>query len=285
MGTDAPRIVPDVVSGEPRVLATARRARPHRPAAGGCPFCPGNEEATPPEVSRVARSADGRWTARCIPNLYPLLPTHELVVMTPRHVESARDLSDDEWLATAQLLVERYREHEDHPDHVVSAFINDGERAGASIPHAHLQLVAGPVTELASRWMLHAVDPGSCGVCHSLAANDLRIAERSGAVLCAHPTPIGNGGLLAGPAAHDSSLTRADPEVLAAALGMACRAAPTDVDFNVLLRSRPDLGHWHLEVVPRRGYQAGAELSLGIGVTLTDPAEVAAGARERLAHA
>ena len=34
-----------------------------------CPFCPGNEEATPPALETV--EADGSWSMRVIPNRYP----------------------------------------------------------------------------------------------------------------------------------------------------------------------------------------------------------------------
>ena len=34
-----------------------------------CPFCPGNEESTPPVIETVGESGD--WTLRVVPNLYP----------------------------------------------------------------------------------------------------------------------------------------------------------------------------------------------------------------------
>ena len=34
-----------------------------------CPFCPGNEEATPPALETIDNT--GAWTIRVVPNLYP----------------------------------------------------------------------------------------------------------------------------------------------------------------------------------------------------------------------
>ncbi|MFM8354721.1 MAG: galactose-1-phosphate uridylyltransferase, partial [Gammaproteobacteria bacterium] len=40
-------------------------AEPDRP----CPFCPGNEESTPPALETVG--ASGEWQVRVVPNRYP----------------------------------------------------------------------------------------------------------------------------------------------------------------------------------------------------------------------
>ena len=67
------------------IFAPSRARRPHEfrgaclkstPEAAGkaCPFCPGNEKLTPPEIIRVPtwglpKSAD--WRVRVIPNMFP----------------------------------------------------------------------------------------------------------------------------------------------------------------------------------------------------------------------
>src|SRR2546430_6429445 len=47
----------------PRIIPV--EADPDRP----CPFCPGNEEATPPALE--AYGPGGQWQGRVVPNLYP----------------------------------------------------------------------------------------------------------------------------------------------------------------------------------------------------------------------
>src|SRR3954465_15716826 len=41
----------------------------------GCPFCPGNEFLTPPEIAALREQ--GRWTWRIVPNRYPAVRTEE----------------------------------------------------------------------------------------------------------------------------------------------------------------------------------------------------------------
>ncbi len=63
MGDDRVRASP----APHRLRSPIRRGR--RPPERPCPFCPGNEEATPPALETVDSS--GSWQVRVIPNLYP----------------------------------------------------------------------------------------------------------------------------------------------------------------------------------------------------------------------
>ena len=78
-----------------------------------CPFCPGNEETTPPEVAAFRPGGTGQWTVRVVPNRFPalqvegeLLPTgegiydrvngvgaHEVIIETPDHFANLGTLS------------------------------------------------------------------------------------------------------------------------------------------------------------------------------------------------
>src|SRR5207245_7419466 len=85
--------------------------------AGPCPFCPGNEAMTPPELL-VHREPNLRangpgWTLRVIPNKFPALRTeismsrrgvgpydqmagvgaHEVIIETPQHGRALHELS------------------------------------------------------------------------------------------------------------------------------------------------------------------------------------------------
>ena len=67
------------------IIATERARRPMDFAPEvvqprgpeGCPFCPGHEDRTPPEVYAVRPNGGGPdtpgWTVRVVPNLYPAL--------------------------------------------------------------------------------------------------------------------------------------------------------------------------------------------------------------------
>ena len=75
-----------------------------------CPFCPGNESQTPPEIlatgRRAGAPADGpAWRVRIFPNRYPAVTgtegRHEVVVLSPDHTRELADLTADE---AAELL-------------------------------------------------------------------------------------------------------------------------------------------------------------------------------------
>jgi UDPglucose--hexose-1-phosphate uridylyltransferase len=66
------------------IIATERARRPeelatHRPVqtvpsfVESCPFCPGNEDKTPPEVMRFPENAAQPWAVRVIPNKFAAL--------------------------------------------------------------------------------------------------------------------------------------------------------------------------------------------------------------------
>jgi UDPglucose--hexose-1-phosphate uridylyltransferase len=59
----------DPETGDWNVVAPERAARPVDRTPGDaarCPFCPGHEDLTPPEVARFP--ADGPWQVRVVPN-------------------------------------------------------------------------------------------------------------------------------------------------------------------------------------------------------------------------
>lgn len=82
-GLSSPEVRIDQLTGGRVLVAPGRAGRPDdfttggwRPSTGdGCPFCEGNESATPPETE-AERPAGGKadgpgWVSRTVPNLYP----------------------------------------------------------------------------------------------------------------------------------------------------------------------------------------------------------------------
>src|SRR5258708_21561981 len=92
-----PQLRQDLVTGRWVAIATERAKRPSSftraaqvatTAAAQCPFCPGHESMTPPEV--MAYRPDGSapnttgWEVRVVPNLYPAFgPAHGEVQVEP----------------------------------------------------------------------------------------------------------------------------------------------------------------------------------------------------------
>jgi UDPglucose--hexose-1-phosphate uridylyltransferase len=173
-----PELRKDPVIGRWVIISSERSKRPSDFASGGssrrtasiCPFCPGNESSTPPEIiadrdPETAQDTPG-WTLRVISNKFPALTiegelnregvgifdkmngigAHEVIVETPDHEKDIVDLSTEQ---VARVLVS-YRERmtdlgRDPRFRYVMIFKNQGEAAGASLEHSHSQIIATPV--------------------------------------------------------------------------------------------------------------------------------------------
>jgi UDPglucose--hexose-1-phosphate uridylyltransferase len=180
------------------VLAPLRENRP-RSAQGedskeDCPFCPGHESETPPEVLALGRP-DGKpdtpgWSVRVFPNKYPAfaprperpeahppflahpaLGQHEVVVTSPDHDARWTTFSDAQGRAVLEAVSQRREALARTPDvaHVFT-FENAGVGAGATLPHPHLQIMGLPqpapvVEEEMRRAQAWQKAEGSCPFC------------------------------------------------------------------------------------------------------------------------
>lgn len=136
-----------------------------------CPFCPGHEGKTPPEVFALrpaGKSANGPdWQVRVVPNKFPLLRiegelgrrpeglyetmqgigAHEVVIETPDHDKSMADFSIAEIARVLQAYRARLLDLRRDPRfRYLQVFKNHGFEAGAPLPHAHSQIMAVPIT-------------------------------------------------------------------------------------------------------------------------------------------
>ena len=99
---------------------------PHRP----CPFCPGNEEETPPALETYGEG--GEWQIRIVPNRFPAFSgsepmtvrnlgpvfnqapasgSHEVFVFSREHGTEWSDLDDDQAGLVMACLRDRFEEH------------------------------------------------------------------------------------------------------------------------------------------------------------------------------
>jgi UDPglucose--hexose-1-phosphate uridylyltransferase len=160
-----------------------------------CPFCPGNEHLTPPEIARLPPSApDGKWDVRVVPNKFAALardvePTrtirrtlrtingfgvHDVIVETPNHAMVTALMSVPHVSEILRSYKTRYDQLSEDPRIAqVTIFKNHGVDAGTSLEHPHSQLIAAPVisTQVRSR-MLEAIrhydEFGECMFCLGL---------------------------------------------------------------------------------------------------------------------
>ena len=172
-----PELRKDPVTSRWVIIATERGKRPsdfgpepERKRSGFCPFCPGNEDKTPPEVLAYrdtggpANSAG--WRLRVVPNKFPALQiegelsrqgdgmydkmngigAHEVIIETPQHGDtigsmSERGVEDILWACRDRILDLK----KDPRFRYILLFKNHGEAAGASLEHPHSQLIATPI--------------------------------------------------------------------------------------------------------------------------------------------
>src|SRR5208283_171494 len=172
-----------------------------------CPMCVGNEGMTPPammlylkdngEVKRAQDPLDGErpknWLIRCIPNLYPAfsppkaqqdtaqifkgedfgyaIGAHEVIVESPNHDEDPADAELPQLELLIRAYIDRLKELSEKPYvKYVSIFRNFGKEAGASLSHAHSQIIATPIIPVTVQEEMDAsknfyAEEGKCVFC------------------------------------------------------------------------------------------------------------------------
>jgi UDPglucose--hexose-1-phosphate uridylyltransferase len=178
-----PELRKDPVVGRWVIISSERAKRPSdfqpepvTPRAAICPFCPGHENLTPPEIlagrAPDSLSDSAGWSYRVVPNKFPALRiegelepsgeglfdrmngvgAHEIIIETPNHDASLASLSVDE--VADVLLAFRQRAVDLKKDprfEYILLFKNHGEAAGASLEHPHCQLIATPIIPIMVR--------------------------------------------------------------------------------------------------------------------------------------
>jgi UDPglucose--hexose-1-phosphate uridylyltransferase len=175
-----PDLRKDPIVGRWVIVAKSRAKRPHdfestsRMKTGGfCPFCEGNEDATPGEIIayRPAGSHSNRegWRVRVVPNKFPALEiegdlqkrgdgiydmmrgvgAHEVIIESPQHLLSTADLEEEELREVFWVYRDRLVDLKKDPRLVYGMiFKNVGEQAGASLEHTHSQLIVTPIVPI-----------------------------------------------------------------------------------------------------------------------------------------
>jgi UDPglucose--hexose-1-phosphate uridylyltransferase len=172
-----PELRKDPIVGRWVIISTERGKRPtdfetvEAPRLDGfCPFCPGNEAKTPPEV--YADRANGGapngpgWSDRGVSNKFPALQiegdlerraegiydkmngigAHEVVIETTEHDLEMSQLSVEQLERVLHACRVRILDLAgDKRFRYVQVFKNHGAGAGASLGHGHIQLIATPI--------------------------------------------------------------------------------------------------------------------------------------------
>lgn len=272
-----------------------------------CPFCPGNEEATPPALETYGST--GSWQVRVVPNLFPAFEgneplrvqnlgpvftqasasgVHEVLVFTPDHAGSWADLDDKQAGLAMAAIRDRMEDHARRSTvRYTQAIVNAGREAGASLEHPHGQLLGIPFVpgEIAEEEAGFRRFEGSCLLCtmaeaevqvgHRVVSEDERVL-----VVC----PYWSGApyeMLVVPRVHDVHLENTSPADIVA-VGRAIRDALVrlrshvgDAAYNLVFHTAPHHHegpfHWHVHIVPRLTSLAGFEQGTGVMINIVAP--------------
>jgi len=314
----------DPLSGRLVAIAAGRAARPEAflrdvgPSRGtlGCPFCPGHEHMTPPEVwaaREPGSAADSPgWKVRVVPNKFPAFAgppaapnpdgglyrcapsagAHEVVIHSTDHDASLADLEAGQTALVMSAYRARLLAHRQDPFGSIVVIVNQGRTAGASLEHPHSQVIATverPELVRAELERLAGPDCAACAVVKRERGGD-RAVEEAGELLtiCPWASSMPYESLLV-PAAHLPRFEEGDADGdlrVAGAIGRLLRrfggVVGAGAPYNLVLHSAPpgvsDF-HWHLHLLPRLTTYGGFELATGIIINVVDPDQAAAGLR------
>lgn len=324
-----PELRRDPIVGRWVIIATERAKRPSdvrppqpRLEGGLCPFCPGQEDKTPHEVYVAGRPPSGTgngpgWKVRVVPNRFPALMiegdlqreangiydrmngvgAHEVVIETADHTKDLGALTDAE--VTEVLFAFKARMVDLRNDlrfRYILLFKNHGEAAGASLEHAHSQLIALPVTprqvqeeiEGAQRHFEHRERCIFCDIVMQERKERARLVlENEEFVVFTPWAPRSPFETWIVPKRHESNF-EAEPKERLAYCAQALRstlkrlgAALGDPAYNFIVHSNPlrhppsASYHWHIEVMPALTHAAGFEWGSGFHINPVPPEEAA----------
>jgi len=322
------------VTGEWVIIAPERSSRPMlasphvtpRTVRDPCPFCTGHEWHTPAEL-RAYRSPQSKpneagWRVRCVPNSFASVKPegnaephgdgyffradgvgrHELFVECPQHEPNLARLPVEQIREVVQMWRERFIEASSDPKlRYAQLFKNHGADAGASVEHAHSQLIATPmippvISEELRFAMLFQEEHDECAYCELLHRERVdgsrEVAESPSFVAVAAYAGRQPFETWIVPRVHHSNfdaITTEAADELGTILWTVLRKLDLALEgpaYNLVFHSAPfheppsAYYHWHVEVLPRLTQLAGYEWGTGSHVNPIRPEDAAVVLRE-----
>jgi len=296
---------------------------------GLCALEPGNEHMTPPAVLvylpmnggiRKDRDLNGlrheNWLVRCVPNLYPAFAPpkegewlglergvftrasatghHEVLIESPNHDEHPSVAKVSQLIHVLNGYVDRLQELCSKPYvRYVSIFRNHGFEAGASLSHAHTQLIATPIMpkiveeELEASKELFKINE-MCTFCEIIEREEQSrrfIWKNERFVVFAPWASVHPFEFWVFPKRHQCcllDLSQSEVEALAKTMRVCfgglrslLNDPPYNFGFHQITCGASEHYHWHLEVYPRLSIWAGFEKSTGMFINVVSPEDAA----------
>lgn len=302
------------IFGRHVILSSSRSKRPgafidEKNREKACPFCPGHEGKT--EAVIFSLPNEKQWKVRVFKNKYPVLHqrnfkkrhentfntytpcgSHEVLIETNKHDREYFNMHEEDIVLIFRALKNRYETLMKIPDvNYVTIFKNKGVRAGASLSHPHMQIIAAPLfPREISREMgeseSYYKSKKECAECEMVKAEigsrkRMVMRNKDWAVYCPfvsnwpYQTKIV-------PRRHFSELPDVNSqEMLNLAkiikkLFHAYSKLFDDPPYNIMYHNYPnsDFWHFHIQVHPRLVTHAGFEF-FGLNVNITSPEKAA----------
>jgi len=301
-------------------------------------MCVGNENMTPPalmlylkENAEIIKAQDPlvgerpkNWLIRCIPNLFPAFSPpkqpedatqimineccgnaighHEVIVESPNHDETPADAQLPQLELVIHAYVDRLRELSAKPYvKYVSIFRNYGQQAGASLSHAHSQIIATPIVPTVIQEGMDASKAffgkqGKCVFCDIIeqeSRGPRLISDNSDFLVFSPYASICPMEFWIVPKKHSASildLDDAEVSEFAKTLKASLKALkdlvndpPYNYGFHLAINTdAQDYYHWHLGVYPKLSIWAGFELNTGIYINTVTPETAADSLRKAM---
>jgi UDPglucose--hexose-1-phosphate uridylyltransferase len=301
-----------------------------------CPFCKGNENMTPPatllyvaqqnRVQKITHEGSRRrsdWVVRCVPNMYPALYSnhsgtgyskrsslaqrpavgfHEIIIESPIHDDHPHRANQEQIALWLRAVVDRIKELTKRKVvRSVVLFRNHGVEAGASIAHAHSQLITTPIVPplIEKEYKAFARSrriAGECALCQVVdreSKSPRRILSAPDFSVIAPWASISPFEFWIMPKQHSSSIVQLKPiqveelsKILRASLG-GLASLLSDPPYNLVFhlgpaKAKDNAFHWHIRVYPKLLIQAGFELGSGISINTMKPEAAAQALRRRI---
>jgi UDPglucose--hexose-1-phosphate uridylyltransferase len=333
-----PELRKDPIVGRWVIISTDRAKRPSdfardqvKMKGGFCPFCNGNENKTPPEILAYRPLPNGGppperdspgWRVRVVPNKFPALGiegnlgrqaegmfdrmngigAHEVIIETPDHNQTLATLPEKRIEDVLWAFRDRVLDlKQDKRFKYILIFKNHGEAAGASLEHAHSQLIALPILP---KQVVEELEGGKeyyrykercifCDIIRQEMDSGVRIvAENQDFVTMAPYAPRFPFETWILPKRHESAFENSASHIYEN-LAQALKNLLTKVDrvldnpaYNLVIHTSPvqettnDYYHWHIEIMPKLTKMAGFEWGTGFYINPTPPEEAAKFLRE-----
>ncbi|MEM2121389.1 MAG: galactose-1-phosphate uridylyltransferase [Candidatus Woesearchaeota archaeon] len=269
-----------------------------------CPFCPGNEEQTPPEIGRI--SEGNFWKIRWFDNKFSAAELrgnfvirtdntyftfsdsfgkHEVIVETPIHNKKFYDLEENTIAQLLKIYSNRIEElSKINGIEYVQVFKNSGSDAGASLEHEHTQILATNKIPVVVEQMVRATKSfGFCPYCQilNIEKNSYRRCFESESFVSFTPYasrfPFE---IWVFPKEHITKMSDFDDKEIFELASMLKRItkkiSELNVGYNMMFYYSPknaDL-HFHIEILPRTSTWAGMEFS-GLHIITISPEDAA----------